>query len=57
MKEATDLINESSLSMFTIYVYINIKKVYFSPSTVLALSYSKPQLLPTLHPLANVPNL
>ena len=35
----------------------NIKIVYFSPSTVLALSYSKPQLLPVLHPLANIPNL
>ena len=56
MKEVTDFTNESSLSMFTVYVYINIKNVYFSPSTVLALSYSKPQLLP-VHPLANIPNL
>ena len=57
MKEVTDFTNETSLSMFTVYVYINIKNVYFSPSAVLALSYSKPQLLPVLHPLANIPNL
>lgn len=45
VSEATDLTNASSLSMFTVYVYINIKCVYFSPSTVLILPYSKPQLL------------
>ena len=34
MKEVTDFTNETSLSMFTVYVYINIKNVYFSPSAV-----------------------
>lgn len=57
MKEVADFTNETSLSMFTVCVYINIKNAYFSPSAVLALSYSKPQLLPVLHPLANIPNL